>query len=268
MAQKITKEILEFWRIWEKDINLFDEIFPQGASLHDIFYGLQATQNFSLLDKICQRCSTSSDKAFLTQSLIMGGYRDEVTAFDYGTALTGPYGMAITGDDGEAIAKDYGIAIAGSFGTAIASKGKLAIAGSCGTAKVGTSGVAKAGENGQAIAGWTGIAISGKNGLSIVVGNHGYAITGEEGMAIAEHCGVVSAGYHGKILIKNRDFNLNFRTVGTIGKDGLKPNVFYELNSESKFIEHYPDSETKEVLSLTDEELVEWAIVRTRPLED
>lgn len=261
MSKKINGETLKLWGIYEEDIVKFINIFPNGASLQEVYYGLNATNNYYLIQRICALCSGSSDKQYYSQTISIGGFKEKNLAFAHGVAITGEEGESIAGEYGTAISGFQGIALAGFMGTAIVKEFGLAIAGICGTAKSGDFGVAKVGENGQAIASGYGIAIAGKEGIAIV--NRGHSFAGEKGTAIADKYGTVSAGIKGKIIFRTNEFEENYCRIGFIGKNGLKPNTSYVFDNEDNFVESQISDLNVEI-NWTDEEFLSWARNRSK----
>ena len=165
-------------------------------------------------------------------------------------SATGDHGAALaTGDRGAALATGYqGVASAtGDLGAASATgdHGAALATGYLGTASAtGYRGAASAtGDLGAASAtGYQGAAsATGDCGAASATGDHGAAsATGDRGAALA-------TGYQGRamgktgnalfLVYRNNDYEIVHAKAAIVGKDGIKPDVWYQLNAAGEFVE-------------------------------
>jgi len=200
--RKITSETLKKWRACKDNYNVFNELFPNGATLKTASKKLIDTGYKEYSDWLWLNCS--NDAKYIKQTVITLGSWGEATVGCRGMATTGLYGMAIAGKRGMATAGYKGKAIAGDYG--------IATAGQYGTATVGNEGTA-------------------------TVGNEGTATAGDNGTATAGNWGIAIAGDFGTIQIKYY-FKDRYRIkTGYIGEDGLKANTPYKLDDNNNFKE-------------------------------
>jgi hypothetical protein len=170
------------------------------------------------------------------------------TAGALGTATAGALGTATAGTLGTATAGTLGTATAGTLGTATAGTLGTATAGNFGTATAGNFGTATAGALGTATAGDSGTATAGNSGTA-TAGNSGTATAGNRGTATAGNRGTATAGKFGVIAIEfyDQENNVYRMRIGTIGEDGLEPDVAYKLDANAKFVRR----DTKGALSMS-----------------
>ena len=94
----------------------------------------------------------------------------------------------------------------------------------------------RAGFHGTATAGYRGTAIAGDRGTAIA-GNEGTATAGYMGTATAGYWGTVKGGRNTVLSLlgcKNEVYRPFIAVVGQTR--GIKPNVFYQLNENNKFV--------------------------------
>jgi hypothetical protein len=193
--------------------------------------------------------------AVACEQIATSGYRGIAVAGNFGEATVGSYGTAVSGPFGRAVAEYMGTAITGNYGEAITEN--------CGEAIAGNFGKATAGDNGTATTKSYGVSTSGRYGRSVSrdygianAGDYGTATAGDRGTANAGDYGIANAGRYGKAAagqegiirleyylkkgttqLEDKSSRYTGIITGYIGEDGLKPNVFYELDENHQFVE-------------------------------
>ena len=194
MTKLITKETLRKWGACDDGYEVFNQLFPKGATLAEASKGLIENGHQDWSDWLWRKCRDDED--YISQISVIAG--------DYGTATTGWRGTATAGWRGTATAGDEGTATAGDYGTAMA--------GDEGTAMAGDYGTAMAGDEGTATAGWKGTATAG-----------------DEGTAMAGDNGTATAGVRGCIILKHWNGERYITLCANVGIDGIKPNTPYHV---------------------------------------
>jgi hypothetical protein len=170
---------------------------------------------------------------------VVVGNKDVAAVGDKGTAVSGNEGASTVGDFGIAVSKDNGEATAKYGGVAITRSYGEATTEDCGISISGRFGRSTARNHGKAITGYGGISTVGRRGRAIS-GDLGVSRAGDFGAAFAGVNGRVAAGQEGRIQLEynSDEYNRHIKIItGYIGEDGLKPNVFYELDENHQFVE-------------------------------
>ena len=166
--------------------------------------------------------STSGDYGKSTS-----GYCGKSTSGDYGQSTSGYRGHSTSGDYGQSTSGDYGQSISGSY------RGH-STSGDYGQSTSEYRGHSTSGDYGQSISGYYGQSISGYRGNS-TSGDYGQSISGYRGQSISGDRGQVKAGMEGLLILRAQSLGgKQLLLSGQIGKDALKPNVFYTSSKDFK----------------------------------
>lgn len=87
--------------------------------------------------------------------------------------------------------------------------------------------------NGESSASWA----EGCNSIAVNRSHFGFASAGIRGVAYAGYFGAAKAGDGGVIILKATIEGYQKLIVGQIGQNGLKPNIWYRLDRNGKFVE-------------------------------
>jgi len=154
---------------------------------------------------------------------------------DYGHSTSGDYGKSTSGYRGHSTSGDYGQSTSGDYGQSISGSYRgHSTSGDYGQSTSEYRGQSISGDYGQSTSGYYGQSISGYRGNS-TSGDYGQSISGYRGQSISGDRGQVKAGMEGLLILRAQSLGgKQLLLSGQIGKDALKPNVFYTSSKDFK----------------------------------